>query len=652
MESGKTVIELEHAIGYSCQVPNSLFYHPNGKEFVQVGGGCVMICDLNDPHKQEFLRGHDDDITALTLSNKGTYMASGQIGKNADVCVWKYNNRKLLFRLSEHDYGVSFVQFTKDELLLLTIGDVRDNRIIVWDVSNGYVVVSTYIDKQMRRKYVDQTATRSNCIATWGGKTRDIKRRETDRYQFALVQDNRMFLFEVDPYNGKIERFNIDCKAHDRRYTCLQFNEMGNMIYAGTESGDVLIINVRNRQFLSKVRVCSLGVNVFSFYDNENGVIIGGGDGTITDFDRKSNSISYYQQKEEIIPMKKYELPHGVKSIAVSSSSSSSSSNFGLLVGTSGADIFSVRHSGKNELNKPMIYKENHFGKVLSVAFRGEESDCFSTCSSDGTVRFWNMNEYSVLSSSSFKGAHIPRDICFVRDIIFSCWDNGSLRSIDSMNGEALWERKEAHRSGIECLLSGRNSKYLISGGTEGAIKVWSVKGLNLISNLKDHRLGVTCFELFEDDLHFLSGSRDKSIYCWDLRKEKSVSTYFSKMSPVYDISLRKCSQHEFISIGGKVITCWDTRQPKYTHLLKFSMEEPQLKEGWSVDFTNGNGNYFATGGTDELVQLFDYRTKKMISKGAGHSNRINKVRFTPDDKQLVSVGDDGMIFIWNLFEF
>ena len=53
-------LELEHAIGYSGMVYDSLVYHPNGQDFVYPAGGCLVVCDFNDPHNQVFLRGHDD----------------------------------------------------------------------------------------------------------------------------------------------------------------------------------------------------------------------------------------------------------------------------------------------------------------------------------------------------------------------------------------------------------------------------------------------------------------------------------------------------------------------------------------------------------------------------------------------------------------
>jgi len=65
----------------------------------------------------------------------------------------------------QHDHGVKCVAFSDDELLLCTVGIDSDKKMIVWDLSNGYIVCSNKISPQP-----------TNCV-TWGGMVKDIKRR-------------------------------------------------------------------------------------------------------------------------------------------------------------------------------------------------------------------------------------------------------------------------------------------------------------------------------------------------------------------------------------------------------------------------------------------------------------------------------------------
>lgn len=53
-------IELDHAIGFSGKIINSVYLHPNAKEYILIAGCSFVIGDLSDPHNQDFLTAHDD----------------------------------------------------------------------------------------------------------------------------------------------------------------------------------------------------------------------------------------------------------------------------------------------------------------------------------------------------------------------------------------------------------------------------------------------------------------------------------------------------------------------------------------------------------------------------------------------------------------
>ena len=53
-------IELDHAIGFSGRIINSVYLHPNAKEYILIAGCSFVIGDLSDPHNQDFLTAHDD----------------------------------------------------------------------------------------------------------------------------------------------------------------------------------------------------------------------------------------------------------------------------------------------------------------------------------------------------------------------------------------------------------------------------------------------------------------------------------------------------------------------------------------------------------------------------------------------------------------
>jgi hypothetical protein len=73
--------------------------------------------------------------------------------------------------------------------------------------------------------------------------------------------------------------------------------------------------------------------------------------------------------------------------------------------------------------------------------------------------------------------------------------------------------------------------------------------------------------------------------------------------------------------------------------------------EALTVGVSHGS-DLVATGGSDGAVKVWDLRhtAKAMAECTNGHSGAVRKVRWAPDDKQLVSVGLDGVIAIWNCY--
>jgi len=265
-----TTIELEHAIGFSC-MPAGLHYHPTTSEFVYAAGGTIVVCDSKDPHNQVFLRGHDANISCLTMSKSGRYLASGQYGENADVLVWDFHSKKLLYRFAEHDFGIQCLAFSDDEMLLSTVGDgMEDKRMFIWDLRTGNIVTSTFA-----------SPSKTTCV-TWGRFVKDIKRRETSIYQLATAGEKGVVLWSLDPYSGECEQSKVQ-QQQTRDFTCLRFSADCNTLFGGTTSGDFVVMNVRNKNSEGSVAASNTGVHSLEYFDDEDGahVIAGGGTGPL-----------------------------------------------------------------------------------------------------------------------------------------------------------------------------------------------------------------------------------------------------------------------------------------------------------------------------------------------------------------------------------
>ncbi len=612
------LLQLDHAIGYQGSVRGSFSVHPNDKNTICISGSCIVVGSTTNSHEQHFLRGHDDRITCMSLSKSGKLIVSGQFGANADVCIWNFETKQLIYRLAEHEQGVTQVSFSDDEKLVVSLGDVADRRMLIWDLSTGYIVASTSLP------------TNTPTIVQWGGFVLDIKRRPTSEYQIATASNKNIWIWHLNPKTGELSNYKINTGVVVRDYTVMYFSPAGDYLYLGSTTGDISVIHMRSKVVVATVPVCALGVTAMLPFQNY--VIVGGGDGTITIFQQNPNS------KDILEPIRKIKISdHGISSVSTSSFQDK------IYIGTYGSENYVYPLSEKN--NHVSLLSKNHRASVGKVTCLDDE--LFASVADDKTVRVWNLSKYEVKHMVEYKSLALPTSMCFMKgvEVILTGWGDGSIKAMDSVTGESIWQMPNAHKVGITALQASKNSKFFMTGDEQGEIRVWDLKSREVVSLFKEHKSAITQLQIFDNNSNFLSSSNDRSIFCWDLKKERRVATYNQKAGHVNDVSLSPTDQSIFVSVGSsKYISYWDTRAENAFDIVQYD----KVYEPTCVSFNN-KGNLLAIGGTDQNVNLFQMQTH--LVKGEGHSGTVRNVQFTHDDKQVISAAADACLFIWNVFE-
>lgn len=133
----------------------------------------------------------------MSISHAGHLIASGQRGDNSDILLWDYENKKAIYRLSEHDYEISCLEFSHDDRLLISSGNTLDGKMFIWDTTNGYIVASKQI--------VPHMVSEAPLSIKFGGFVKDVKLRDTTNYQFSVSSSSKLMMWSLEPSNGNLE---------------------------------------------------------------------------------------------------------------------------------------------------------------------------------------------------------------------------------------------------------------------------------------------------------------------------------------------------------------------------------------------------------------------------------------------------------------
>jgi cilia- and flagella-associated protein 52 len=373
-----TSLEIDHTIGFSTN-PNCLHYHPNGSHYVYCSGWNVGIGHLIDSHSQQFLRCHDDMVTCLTLSSSGSLIASGQCGENSNIYIWSYESGEMIYSFEEHDFFVKYLAFSADEHLLVSIGDENDNKLIIWDISNGAIVASS-----------NKLAKGTTCVC-FGGFVKDIKRRNTSLYQLCSGGPDGLYLWQLDPFSGELNCIKVAGDARgsvSRHVTAVTFSTNEEFIYAATSSGDYLVGSVRNQHIAAVIPAAKKGL--FSLVSYRDGLITGGGDGTLRIFSDNNEIISETSLSGPIVSLsvsfdslEVLHSPFSSPSFPPSLHPSVPRCDMQAIAATGNGSIYRVNLSSMNSI--PIA--ESHTASVIAVSFSTKYGDRFATAGDDATIR-------------------------------------------------------------------------------------------------------------------------------------------------------------------------------------------------------------------------------------------------------------------------
>jgi WD40 repeat protein len=611
-------LELEHAKGFSCDLAGALLAHPDGRRFVTAAGACVVIGELEDPHKQRFLRGHAERLTCLALSPSGRLIASGEGGDDSDIVVWDFEKGTELYRLQEHNGGIASVAFSHCGRFLASVGCPPHSRLIVWDMQSGYIVGCA------DAKDVVQVR--------WGGRAKDIKGRPTTRFVLATAcgtTNQHVELWTLDPATGALECEPLNAGRRARSYTCVAFSRSGDQLFVGSQSGDVSVFTVRGRVLSAAINVgcgavCSLSVTA------KGEALVGSADGTVCCYAARGPGAEWAD-------VARCRVEGAVLSLTLSTD------GLEVLAGTAAGHVLRLR---TNNLQSTLV-STNTCAAVTSLAFSSFAQHCdrFATTSADGLVRVWDLADYAETLRVSLGSGARPEAVLLLRDCLVVGLADGFIRAFGPVKAEPLWLIPSAHKDGVQCLRASSDGRLLVSGGGGGEIRVWELRTRQLVATLKEHLQPVTGMALSRDGRRLFSCSRDRTFCLWDLPAAKLLVTHRNRVGAMHGVALAVDDSLVYTVGQDRSLAAWEPGRAPPVLLV----DGAHGAEATAV-CVSPDGALIATGGADQTVRLWAARDLKPAAAALGHSAPVSALAFTADGKQLVSVGADGCVFVWNVY--
>jgi WD40 repeat protein len=219
----------------------------------------------------------------------------------------------------------------------------------------------------------------------------------------------------------------------------------------------------------------------------------------------------------------------------------------------------------------------------------------------------------------------------------------------DASNMKKMWEIASAHRSPITSVASyiGPDSSFVCSGAEDGTVRVWSLKSKEMMLQFAEHQRAVT--SVLVDVLNpalIHSSSVDCQVLTYDLKKERRTVGHLERSGAFMCMTQRIDSEQELVTcdFNGRLLF-WDCDEAEPVQAL----QSPNRMRMRCVA-VSPTGKYLAVCG-DAVISIFDLSTGvRLMAQGHGHSEPANAIKWSPDEKQVVSVGEDCCVCVWNFY--
>jgi WD40 repeat protein/uncharacterized caspase-like protein len=166
-----------------------------------------------------------------------------------------------------------------------------------------------------------------------------------------------------------------------------------------------------------------------------------------------------------------------------------------------------------------------------------------------------------------------------------------------------------SHSGPVEVGAFTRDGKHILTGGSDGTLKLWDVATTRLIRTFAGHKGDVTTVALSPDGSRAVSGSKDKTVRLWDVATGRLTRTIYAHLDTFGEVTSVAFS-------------------PDGTRVASGSSGEGAAKL-WDAD-------------TGLLVRMFRH------AKGSWSAS-IDSIAFSPDGARLATAGPgDQLVSIWS----
>jgi WD40 repeat protein len=576
---------LRTLVGHSDSV-NGVAPTPDGNRVISASSDCeLMMWDLQTGECLQIFVGHSNSVNGVAVTPDGTRAISASADHT--LKLWDLETGKELLALIGHSDSVNGVAVTPDGCCAVSAS--ADRTLKVWNL------------EAHKEPLMLIGHTNGVLSIAWSPDSSRLTTGSLD--STARVWDT------------KSRKTLITLRGHSEPVTSVAWSPDGKYIATGSKDKRAKIWNSRTGKELLTLNGHEGTVSEVAWNPDSRLLATASEDRTakVWEIDKGTRSDEYYAK--ELLTLSGHSDP--VTSVAWSPN--------GSRVATGSWD-----HTARvwdRYTNKELIVLSDHSGAVTSVAWN-PDGKWLATASENDTLKVWDIEmgqELLTLGGSGKSLSHVawsPDGACVAtvnEDDIVNVWDTSTGKEVLTFGGYG----------GVAWSPDGRK---LATASNNNTAKLWEAATGRAFLTLRGHLDSVTGVAVTSDGRRAISSSEDRMLRVWDLRTGGMVLAFVAHSGSVKGVATATERDIVNTAIGS------DPRAQ-------------DLAERWNLreDVEMGvERRRVISASEDHLVKIWDLESGLEVRTLVGHSDSVNGLSVSQDDKRVISVSDR-TLKVWNL---
>ena len=227
----------------------------------------------------------------------------------------------------------------------------------------------------------------------------------------------------------------------------------------------------------------------------------------------------------------------------------------------------------------------------------------------------------------------------FFAAALLALFSIGPARSQEPLAPQTL----EGHSAALNGAVYTPDQRHILTVAADQSIRIWNAATGQEIRELSGHTGQVLCVASSPDSLTLISGAADNSIRMWDVPRSDPLRLFAGHEARIRDVAM---------SGDGKwAISFSDDMTGRIWNMETGAVDMPLKGLGATstIAAARPDGNQVASGDVEGRIWMWETLEGSMDGVLSAHQGPIRGLEFHPNNQQLVSVGADGLLKVWQL---